>query len=92
MNPGTSERFNMLYCHSKDCQFVQFSGHGAAHRDHAGQLRYVSIHFITSSLLYFAMVLPAHTEKNSREINPGRVWVHQMQCVKHRSYCVNVYT
>ena len=48
----------MLYCHSEDCQFVKLSVHSVTHRQHIRQLDNVCVHFITSTLLNFAVVLP----------------------------------
>lgn len=48
----------VLHCHPQHCQLVQPARHGPALGDHGAQLKDVSVHLVSSSLLNFTMVLP----------------------------------
>lgn len=58
---GTSEGFQVLHGLPEHGEFVEFSGHGLAGRDHCRQLVNQIVHFIPPSLLNLAVRLPADT-------------------------------
>ncbi len=54
----------MLNSHAQNSEFVKFSIHGRTHRDESGQFSDVAVHFVPSSLLNLAVVLPTLQWKN----------------------------
>lgn len=55
---GAANRFEMLHGHSQHCEFVQFPWHRVTHRHHCRKFGYVSVHFIATAFLNFAVILP----------------------------------
>lgn len=57
----TFEGFQMLHSLPQDCEFVKFSSHGLAGRDHGSQLINEVVHFIPPTLFNLTVRLPVGT-------------------------------